>query len=99
MTVPIQAGKEDEYLEILHPVLDAMRHEATFIHTAVHRGVDDPGLFLLYETWRDRDDFFAVQRHRPYRAEHEARLPSLLREPRTMVVYETLRTDTAEGGR
>lgn len=98
VTVPIQPGKEDEYLAILYPVLDAMRHEATFLHTAVHRGVDDPALFQLYETWRDRENFFAVQRHRPYRAEHEARLPSLLRAPRTIAVFQTLRSDTATGG-
>ena len=96
VTVPIRPGMEDEYLAILHPVLDAMRHESTFLHTAVHRGADDPGLFVLYETWRNREDFFSVQRNRPYRAEHESRLPELLRAPRTMAVFETLRTDTAK---
>ena len=95
VTVPIKSGMEEEYLSILHPVLDAMRHESTFLHTTVHRAADDPGLFVLYETWTDRDNFFAVQRNRSYRAEHEARLPQLLRAPRTMTVFETLRTDSA----
>ena len=96
VTVPIKPGAEAEYLEILQPVLDATRHEPTFLGTTVHRAADDPGLFILYETWRDRADFFAVQRHRPYRAEHESRLTGLLRSPRTMVVLETLRIDSAQ---
>lgn len=42
-----------------------MRHEPTFVGTVLHRSTDDPGLFMLYETWRDRADFFSVQMHRP----------------------------------
>ncbi len=96
VTIPIKAGMEEEYLQILHPVLDAMRGEETFLHTTLHRAADDRGLFVLYEAWRNREEFFAVQRNRPYRAAHEARLPALLRAPRTMVVLETLRVDSAE---
>ena len=96
VTVQIKPGLEDEYLRIVHPVLDAMRRESTFVHTTLLRAADDPGLFMLYETWLGREQFFTVQRHRPYRAEHEARLPALLRAPRTMTVLQMLRSDSAE---
>ena len=96
-TVPIKPGCEDEYLALVNAVNDRMRHEPTFVNTVLHRAADDRALFMLYETWRDRDDFFAVQMRQPYRAEYEARLPALLRAPRRMEVFEALRADHAEG--
>ena len=77
----------------VNPVNDAMRHEDTFVNTTLHRSADDPALFMLYETWLDREDFFSVQMKRPYRSEYEARLPALLRWPREMQVFEALRSD------
>ena len=95
-TVPITPGREEEYLALVNEVNDRMRHEPTFVSTVLHRAADDPGLFMLYETWHDRADFFAVQMHRPYRATYEERLPGLLRAPRRMTVFEPLRVDRAD---
>ena len=92
-TVPIKAGCEDEYLELVNAVNDEMRREPTFVNTVLHRSAEDPGLFMLHETWRDREDFFSVQMKRPYRARYEARLPDLLRAPREMKVFLPLRAD------
>lgn len=92
-TIPVKPGCEEEYLSLVGPVNDAMRHEPTFVNTVLHRAVDDPALFMLHETWLDQEDFFAVQMKRPYRADYEARLPALLRAPRTMQVFEPLRSD------
>ena len=97
VTVPITPGREDDGLARVNAVNDAMRHEPTFVNTLLHRSADDPAVFMLYETWRDRDDFFAVQMKRPYRAEYEAKLPDLLRAPRTMAAFEMLRADHSEG--
>ena len=97
VTVPIKPGREDEYLVLVNAVNDAMRNEPTFVNTILHRAADDPTEFMLYETWRDRADFFDVQMKRPYRAEYEARLPDLLRAPRKMQVFEPLRADHSEG--
>ena len=92
-TVPIKAGCEDEYLELVNAVNDEMRQEPTFVNTVLHRSAEDPGLFMLHETWRDREDFFSVQMKKPYRARYEARLPDLLRAPREMKVFLPLRAD------
>ena len=94
-TVPIRPGCEAEYMALVNDVNDQMRHEPTFVNTVLHRSADDHGLFMLHETWRDREDFFSVQMHRPYRARYEARLPALLRAPREMKVFEPLRADYA----
>ena len=52
VTVPIKAGCEDEYLALVNAVNDEMRQEPTFVNTVLHRGAEDPGLFMLHETWR-----------------------------------------------
>lgn len=93
--VPIKPGCEDEYLALVNEVNDAMRHEPTFMNTVLHRSADDPGLFMLHETWLDREDFFSQQMKRPYRAKYEARLPELLRAPREMKIFEPVRADYA----
>lgn len=92
-TFHLKPGCEEEFLRFIHHTIDAMRHEPTFVNTVVHRGADDRNLFLLYETWLDREDFFNVQMKRPYRTEYEARLPALLSEPREIQIFEPLRSE------
>jgi quinol monooxygenase YgiN len=42
VTLRVRPGMEDEFLRLLTPVLDAMRHEPTFVTAALHRSPDDP---------------------------------------------------------
>jgi quinol monooxygenase YgiN len=84
---------EDEFLRLLTPVLDAMRHEPTFVSAALHRSPDEPASFMLYEVWADRDDLINVQMKREYRRAYEARLPDLLRQPRRAEVWRRMRAD------
>jgi quinol monooxygenase YgiN len=95
LTVPLRVrpGREEEFLRLLAPVLDAMRHEPSLINAVLHRDPEDPAHFLLYETWADMRDLLEVQMRRPYRAAHEARLPALLREPRAPRLWRPLRGD------
>lgn len=92
-TIHVKPGCEEEFLSLVHPVNDTMRHERTFVNTVLNQSSDDHTLFMLHETWLDRDDFFSVQMTRDYRQEYEARLPALLREPRVMKIFEPLRSD------
>jgi len=89
----VKPGCEAEYRRWAEPVLDAMRHEPTFINTILHQSVEDSTCFMLYETWADRDDFFDIQMEKSYRSEYERILPSLLRVPREITFFETLRSD------
>ena len=93
VSLHVKAGHEDEFLRLLAPVLDAMRHEATFVNAALHQDPEDPTRFMLYETWADRDDLVEVQMRREYRSAYEARLPEILREPRRAEVWRRLRGD------
>ena len=92
-TVHVKPGCEKEFLALVHPVNDIMRHELTFISTLLHQSSDDPSLFMLHEMWLDADDFFSVKMKREYRKDYEARLPALLREPREMKIFRPLRSD------
>ena len=95
VSLHVKAGHEDEFLRLLAPVLDAMRHEATFVNAALRQDPEDPTRFMLYETWADRDDLVEVQMKRGYRSAYEARLPEILREPRRAEVWRPLRGDFA----
>ncbi|QYU69879.1 antibiotic biosynthesis monooxygenase [Leptolyngbya sp. 15MV] len=86
-------GREAEFPDLLAPVLDAMRHEPTFINAILHRDPEDPTRFLLYETWADRTDLVEVQMRRPYRNAYWARLPELLAAPREVGVWTPIRAD------
>jgi quinol monooxygenase YgiN len=89
----VKPESRDDFLQLLSPVLDAMRHETTFVSAVLHQRPDDPTRFMLYEVWADRDDLVNIQMKRGYRAAYEAKLPSLLQEPRRTEIWERLRAD------
>lgn len=93
VTLALRPGCEEEFFDLLTPVLDAMRHEATFINAALHQDPEDPSRFMLYETWADLDDVVQVQMHRDYRKAYWDRLPDLLREPRRVQTWMPMRRD------
>ncbi|HZH53184.1 MAG TPA: putative quinol monooxygenase [Microvirga sp.] len=93
VTVAVKPGCEEEFFDLVTPVLDAMRHEPTFINAVMHQDPEDPGRFMLYETWADLDDVVQVQIHRDYRKAYWERLPDLLREPRQIQTWKPMRHD------
>lgn len=95
ITLDIRPGRAAEFLALLEPVLDAMRHEAGFVNAVLHRDPDAPDRFMLYETWRDHDEVTAVEIHRDYRRGYWAKLPDLLIGPRRVRVWRPLRADFA----
>ncbi|MGH8532717.1 MAG: putative quinol monooxygenase [Gammaproteobacteria bacterium] len=58
--------------------------EPTFIGTSVHRDPEDPTHFVIYEVWRNRENFETVEKKRPYRRAYEESLDRLLDRPRMM---------------
>jgi quinol monooxygenase YgiN len=99
ITLQLKPGGAPEFLGLLTPVLDAMRHEAGFINAVLHRDPENPDRFMLYETWADHDDVVNVQMHRPYRQAYWARLPELLASPRAVQIWRPLRGDFAAPAR
>jgi len=88
ITFHVRAGQRSRFLALLTPVLDAMRHEDTFIHAALHVDPDCPDRFQLHETWADRDDVLNVQLNRPYRSAWHAALADLLERPRNVAIWK-----------
>ena len=90
-------GRYDDFLALLTGVLDAMRHEPTFVEAMLHTDPADANRLMLYETWQDHEDVVNVQIHRPYRqAFHEA-LPRLLAAPREISIWHCQRADRSTG--
>ncbi len=87
--------KYDDFRALLNGVLDAMRHESTFVEAMLHADPNDANRLMLYETWQDHEDVVNVQIHRPYRrAFHEA-LPAMLATARDISIWQPLRADRA----
>lgn len=95
VTLEVEPGREDEFLDLLLPVLDTMRHEKTFMNAVLHRDPENPSRFMVYETWADRKDLVEVQVKRDYRQAYTEALPRLLRNPRGIQVWKPLRADFA----
>ena len=90
----VKPEQRERFLSLLNGVLDAMRHEATFVNATFHCDPGDPNRFLLHETWADHQDVLEVQLSRPYRQEWHAALPELLDGEREISMWQPLRSDT-----
>jgi len=93
ITFHVKADQVARFLALLGPVLDAMRHETSFVRAALHVDPERPHVFQLHETWTDRDDVLNVQLHRPYRQAWHAALDALLAEPRQIAIWTLVRAD------
>ena len=93
VTIALKPGCEERFLDLLMPVLDAMRHETSFINAVLHQDPEDPTRFMIYETWADLEDVVQVQIHRDYRKAYLDRLPDILREDRRIEIWQPLRGD------
>jgi quinol monooxygenase YgiN len=92
----VRPEQRERFLGLLTGVLDAMRHEASFVNATLHADPADRCRFLLHESWADHQEVLDVQLHRPYRtAWHEA-LRDLLTAPRDISMWTPLRVDRRE---
>jgi (4S)-4-hydroxy-5-phosphonooxypentane-2,3-dione isomerase len=89
----IVPGKYHDFLPLLTGVLDAMRHESTFVEAMLHADPEDANKLMLYETWQDHDDVVDVQLNRPYRQAFHAALATMLAAPRDISIWRCLRAD------
>jgi (4S)-4-hydroxy-5-phosphonooxypentane-2,3-dione isomerase len=85
--------KREEFLTLLHHVLDTMKQEPMYHAAVLHRDPASENIFLLTETWESHEDVLNVQLHRPYRkAWHEA-LPHILEGEREIGIWEPIKAD------
>ena len=97
ITFKVKPDRREEFQALLGDVLDAIRHEPTFINAILHRDAQDPAKVMLYETWADFDDVVNVQIGRPYRKIYWDRLPDLLEEPQQIETWYPTRGDFVRG--
>ena len=89
----VRPDQRERFLSLLNGVLDAMRHESTFINADFHEDPNDRCHFLLHETWADHQNVIDLQLKRPYRKEWHAALDGLLEAPRDISIWQPLRSD------
>jgi len=81
--------------DLLNGVLDAMRHETTFLNAVLVEDSHDRSRLVLFETWADGRDVVDVQLQRPYRREWHAALDDILSEDRRISIWRPVRADGA----
>jgi quinol monooxygenase YgiN len=92
----VRPGREQEAEEALREVARATHEEDGCLLYALHRGVDDPGRFVLLERWRSREDLDA-HLQQPYVARLAATADAL-EEPAGVWFTEALPEGDPEKG-
>ncbi len=79
----------EEWKEAVVAVIEQMSREPAFISCSLQQHIDDPVCFTLYERWREPSVEAFIRNQfdgKDYRQEYEARLPEMLRTPRSPTV-------------
>jgi quinol monooxygenase YgiN len=93
VTFSIKPEHADEFVSIVSPVLDKMRHSENFVSTTLSHDPKTPGRFFLFETWKSRARFLAEDLSFAYRKPYETRLPDIQLADRRIEEWEQVRAD------
>lgn len=89
----VKPETKDEFLASLNQVVENMAKEETFVLSYLHRDVNDPNKFVIYERWSE-PSFDAFVEHqlkgKPYRDEYEANISKWLVKDRGISVLEPI---------
>lgn len=75
-----KAGSENELQSALEAVVKPSRSEQTCLEYRLHKSIDNPGQFILYENWISKEKH-QEQFTKPYILELGSKLESLLARP------------------
>jgi quinol monooxygenase YgiN len=92
----VKPQERERFLEMITSVLEAMRHEDTFLDCALHVDPADENHFMLHETWQSHEDVVNVQHARPYREPWHQALPHLLAGGRRISTWNKLHRETGQ---
>lgn len=73
-------GKEDELQLALEAVAEPSRSEETNIEYRLHKNIDNPQQFILYENWQSKEKHMQ-QFEKPYIKVFSSKLEGLLAKP------------------
>src|SRR3546814_16476491 len=89
--IHIKDGLVAEFLDRVQQVLDEMRHEKTFLSTSLCAHPTDENTFLLFEVWKDKDEYLTTQLVREYRRPHTDSFQDLVVPPTVFEEWLELR--------
>ncbi len=87
----VKPEAKDEFLASLNQVVENMAKEETFVLSYLHRDVNDPNKFLIYERWSEPsfEDFVKNQlQGKRYRDDYEAKISEWLVKDRGISVLD-----------
>lgn len=93
VTFSIKPEHASEFVTIVSEVIDKMQHEENFVSTVLCRDPAKPGRFFLFETWRSRDTFLAVDVKRDYRVHYSERLAEIQESERRFEEWIQIRAN------
>ncbi|GAA4278684.1 putative quinol monooxygenase [Aquimarina mytili] len=92
-TFHIKKANIDDWLNTIKKMIDEMSKEKEFICAHLHRDINNPTHFTLYERWNEEsmEAFIQNQLHKkPYRDTFENQLPKWTMTPRTFSQLEPI---------
>lgn len=82
-------GKENELESALASVISPSRAEETNLEYRVHKSVENPAQYVLYENWISKEEH-QKQFSKPYILELGARIEPLLEKPYQIIFAEEI---------
>ena len=72
-----KAGREEDLRQALEALIEPTQQEAGYVNYDLHRGIEDSGLFYLYENWESVDTH-EDHMNKPHLVEFASRLGDLV---------------------
>jgi quinol monooxygenase YgiN len=85
VTLFIREESRDEFLEALHEILPLARQDPACLFLYVNEAVEEPGRIILFEHWRDQDEYVNDIVQRDYYKRYLAASESMYAAPRVVV--------------
>ena len=77
--------------QAFHKIVEDMSKEEAFVSCYLHQDARDKTTFTLYERWAEPSvEDFLTNQTKPYRAEYDAKLETLLQRPREAQILHPL---------
>lgn len=90
VTLFIKEESRDEYLEALHEVLPRARQEPGCLFLHANEAVEEPGRIILFEHWRDQDEYVNEILERDYFKRYLAASESMYAAPRVVLQLDPI---------
>ncbi|MBW7995896.1 MAG: antibiotic biosynthesis monooxygenase [Candidatus Glassbacteria bacterium] len=87
--IKAKSGREDQVRRELEALIAPTREEEGCINYDMHRGSEDPSLFMFHENWRSKGDL-DIHLQQPYLARFMELADDLLAEPVRITLWEEI---------